>query len=458
MTVTSTKRAGFTLVELLVVIAIIGMLVGLLLPAVQSAREAARKSQCANNVKQMALGAANYESANLRYPTSGEGKVFAFGTGPGQDKMNSNMADSSGNFTGSGTGGAFETTGGKDALSSESFFVQIMGFIDQQQIASRWNGKLPYWDTTSESGGYTNQLLSATKVKTFLCPSNTLTKDEFGGKNNAALTGTKKAEADYKYYGQVDYMPVAYVDLDTAGKRSPPLTDDRGYYKESIINLLQTSNPGTVGDGTSNTIMFMEDSGRTLMTAGKRDAKTGGNTYWVYTAGTPFIFTSIDSGWTSGDAMSTEGQNGMVSAVSGAGSASAAGTTTSSGNSTVPNRWADPDCASGLSGPPNEETSSSSQRKQGIVNNNKTVRPGKSSRFGGGSALLGSSTDISGSDCSWHLNNCGSNDEPFSVHAGDGIYAGFGDGSVKWISAKTTPDVLRQLADPNDGELLPANF
>ena len=54
MTVSSLKRAGFTLVELLVVIAIIGMLVGLLLPAVQSAREAARKSNCANNVKQMA--------------------------------------------------------------------------------------------------------------------------------------------------------------------------------------------------------------------------------------------------------------------------------------------------------------------------------------------------------------------------------------------------------------------
>jgi len=56
------------------------------------------------------------------------------------------------------------------------------------------------------------------------------------------------------------------------------------------------------------------------------------------------------------------------------------------------------------------------------------------------------------------LNNCGSNDEPFSTHAGDGIYAGFGDGSVKWISAKTATDVLRQLADPNDGEMLPANF
>jgi hypothetical protein len=56
------------------------------------------------------------------------------------------------------------------------------------------------------------------------------------------------------------------------------------------------------------------------------------------------------------------------------------------------------------------------------------------------------------------LNNCGPNDEPFSTHAGDGIYAGFGDGSVKWLSAKIGVDVLRQLADPNDGELLPANF
>lgn len=59
---------GFTLVELLVVIAIIGVLVALLLPAVQAAREAARRTQCVNNVKQMALGAANYESAIKTFP------------------------------------------------------------------------------------------------------------------------------------------------------------------------------------------------------------------------------------------------------------------------------------------------------------------------------------------------------------------------------------------------------
>ena len=68
----SKNRGGFTLVELLVVIAIIGTLVGLLLPAVQQAREAARRSSCTNQTKQLALACLNYESTRKRLPAAND--------------------------------------------------------------------------------------------------------------------------------------------------------------------------------------------------------------------------------------------------------------------------------------------------------------------------------------------------------------------------------------------------
>ena len=80
---TLVPKRGFTLVELLVVIAIIGILIGMLLPAVQQVRESARRIQCANNIRQITLAAMNYESANMRFPPGWQSNASSITSGPG---------------------------------------------------------------------------------------------------------------------------------------------------------------------------------------------------------------------------------------------------------------------------------------------------------------------------------------------------------------------------------------
>lgn len=349
------SRRGFTLVELLVVIAILATLIGLLLPAVQSARESSRKSICSNNLRQLALGALNYESGTRKWPTCGEGKDF--------------------------------TDGGKDVFNVESFFTQVLGYIEQVNIAAKWNGKVPYWQSP-------NDVLAATKIPTFLCPSNGISKDEYGGAcANAAGT-------EFKFYGRTDYMPIAYTDISPVdGTRKKASGTTRNSYKEGLLTYNQASGVSAAVDGSSYTAMLFEDAGRDRFTKGKSDVSS---VKWVTTAGSGAKVVTVT-----------------------------AGTDLADGTNTVPNRWADSDNSSGVSGPPNEE--STMPRTEPIINNNK-------SPVGGPTA------------CSWGTNNCGPNDEPFSLHSGAGCYAGFADGSVHWLSQNLDAQVVRQLSDPADGE------
>ena len=149
----------------------------------------------------------------------------------------------------------------------------------------------PYWatDLNGGTGGSSNSALAATKIGMFLCPSNSITKDSFGGSS----TGASTAGQNYTFYGQTDYMPIAYVDLDTDGKRNGPSSSSKNAYRESTLNITQSNAVKDIGDGTSNTMVFVEDSGRSLYTMGKRQAKYGGNTVWLTVgAGRPTVISS----------------------------------------------------------------------------------------------------------------------------------------------------------------------
>jgi prepilin-type N-terminal cleavage/methylation domain-containing protein len=110
------NKKGFTLVELLVVIAIIGILIGMLLPAVQQVREAARRTECLNNMRQIALASLNYESAHMHFPSAGL-------------TPDSFATDESGNQWNGGQRSVF----GRECLS---WAFQCLPFIEAQNLAN----------------------------------------------------------------------------------------------------------------------------------------------------------------------------------------------------------------------------------------------------------------------------------------------------------------------------------
>ena len=193
----SSKRPGFTLVELLVVIAIIGILVGLLLPAVQSARESARRIQCANNVKQLGLAMQVYHEAHRTLPYS----ASHWGHG-GWVKM-------------------------------------LLPQIEQQNMADKW-------DDTRHYGQPPNLELCRVPLDTHLCPSDITSTSSWGG-------GSQEM-ANFNYavnLGNTSVFRVSPLNGVTFG--GAPF-----HYEESANTNIQTQTIDGLKDGSSNTIMIAE--------------------------------------------------------------------------------------------------------------------------------------------------------------------------------------------------------
>ena len=191
------SRRGFTLIELLVVIAIIAVLIALLLPAVQSAREAARRTQCVNNLKQMGLAIANYESSNGCLPPHGNNQPVAW-------------------------------------MNDYSMKVRILPGMEQQNIYNAFNMSRTFNDWSNPTAGHN-------KIAAFLCPSDN---------NLISRAGTSYNGLDF---GDTNY----YNNIGTLISLNGGVFDGPAYIMGA--NYGSTVTLAKITDGTSNTAIFSEN-------------------------------------------------------------------------------------------------------------------------------------------------------------------------------------------------------
>lgn len=233
----SSGRSGFTLIELLVVISIIAVLIALLLPAVQAAREAARRISCFNNLKQMGLGMHNYLSAN---------DCFAPGSLYADDAL-------------------YQSLGTPLFSNYAGWAISILPYMEQAPLYNAYNTQRYNWDAS-------NTTVLSTKLTVQICPS-----DINGGNTDTTLPIRPSIGATYVNLAEGSYKGVS-------GKYSTPSPGfDLFWDYSSFVQFLQPymlpSSQGiltvvgvggtapvkiaAVTDGTSNTLMVGEYATRT---------------------------------------------------------------------------------------------------------------------------------------------------------------------------------------------------
>jgi prepilin-type N-terminal cleavage/methylation domain-containing protein len=227
--VSTCKRKAFTLVELLVVIAIIGILVALLLPAIQAAREAARRSQCQNHMKQLGLATLNYETNTKRLPPSKSQELVVGNTPP---------------------------------VVAHSTMTYLLPYIEEQSLADRWNFKQTWSQKDTKTTPNDNFNLKETPIAMFRCPTAPQERDL----TTKGVTTANPAAVDYRVCETMASGSAnnAIRELITAGKvKARPNT--RKTYHSVLFNEVDTTTYKTeyaklknTTDGLSQTMMWFE--------------------------------------------------------------------------------------------------------------------------------------------------------------------------------------------------------
>jgi prepilin-type N-terminal cleavage/methylation domain-containing protein len=283
----SARKRGFTLVELLVVIAIIGTLVGLLLPAVQSARSAARRSQCLNNVRQQGIAFQTYLSAKGGYPAS---------------LYDQNQTAQSGNAA---------------TLPCNAYKALLLPFHEEGNIGQQYDFTKSWWDATSRSGAAndptlgvpadSNLGLAMSKIPLYLCPEapqrdshlSIPVRTNSGSTYSPTGVSGRPAFTVAVDLGYADYDVMNGVKDKVVGSSTAddPYTgkgeNSRGCLKKNYLTKLKE-----IVDGTSKTVLVLECAARPDIYRGRtRMAADDTSATWPQTR-----VSDSGVGWADGDA------------------------------------------------------------------------------------------------------------------------------------------------------------